>query len=502
MGRWFDKLVGKNAPKPQRSSILKLLQSGSLYNIGDMRSDSSLASIRTRINTMRALARDSQIDTALSYYATDATTPNSLGQIIWATPIDDNSKEVSDIVNEKFKQWRINEFARDHILELATVGNLYVPTTMMYKDYGDSSSSSKMKVAIDNNTIPDSDYDIIPSYKIMPEDIIHIYREGQPQGYMYSPSDSNGFIASTILYPEDAVIHFSLGGLLGEYTITVKERNSNENIDYDIKFAKPLMEGAVQPTQTLSLLEDALLLSSLSRTVKFINVDVGTTEEEDEIAVVLQQLKDTIEQQLTINTSTGDAQSFLNPQSPNNLVYIPKVNGNDAISITDLNMADSQEADNKLLQYYQDKKLSVLGVPKEAMNFSSSEGLGGAGAVMSQRSALYANSLSRIETAYISGWTDALNKYFDSKNLSGFKDKFVLHMNPIITELSQVQSDKRDGAISQAQSAIDLLKSVNIENDKLYKDVITEILSETIPGISTQIQGESFHVNTEEGDEF
>ena len=181
MGRWFDKLVGKNAPKPQRSSILKLLQSGSLYNIGDIRSDSSLSSIRTRINTMRALARDSQIDTALSYYATDATTPNSLGQIIWATPIDDNSKEVSDIVNEKFKQWRINEFARDHILELATVGNLYIPTTMMYKDYGDRSSGSRMKVAIDNNTIPDNDYDIIPSYKIMPEDIIHIYREGQPQ---------------------------------------------------------------------------------------------------------------------------------------------------------------------------------------------------------------------------------------------------------------------------------------------------------------------------------
>ena len=34
---------------------------------------------------MRALARDSQISTALSYYATDATTTNTAGEIIWAT---------------------------------------------------------------------------------------------------------------------------------------------------------------------------------------------------------------------------------------------------------------------------------------------------------------------------------------------------------------------------------------------------------------------------------
>lgn len=41
---------------------------------------------------MRALANDSQVATALSYYATDATIPNSDGQIIWAVPIDKNLK--------------------------------------------------------------------------------------------------------------------------------------------------------------------------------------------------------------------------------------------------------------------------------------------------------------------------------------------------------------------------------------------------------------------------
>ena len=68
--------------------------------------------------------------------------------------------------------------------------------------------------------------------------------------------------------------------------------------------------------------------------------------------------------------------------------------------------------DAEVLDYYQNKKLSVLGIPKEAMNYNSAEGLGGAGAVMSQRSALYANCLQRLQNAYIQGWREAINTLF------------------------------------------------------------------------------------------
>jgi hypothetical protein len=67
-----------------------------------------------------------------------------------------------------------------------------------------------------------------------------------------------------------------------------------------------------------------------------------------------------IEQQLALNTSTGNAESFVNPQSPNNLIYLAKVNGQDAVSITDLNMQDDAENADKLLNYYQDKKLRII----------------------------------------------------------------------------------------------------------------------------------------------
>lgn len=275
--------------------------------------------------------------------------------------------------------------------------------------------------------------------------------------------------------------------MLGDYTISAKDKEGND-ITYDIQFAKPLMDSAILPTQTLSMLEDALLLSSFARTIKFINVDCRGAEE-SEIGNYLQQIKDAIEQQLSINTANGDAQSFLNPQAPNNFVFLSKTDGQDSVSITDLNMAQATEAENTLLDHYQDKKLSVLGIPKEAMNYSSNEGLGGAGSVLSQRSAYYANILTRIQHAYKNGWTQALNMYFTQRNLKGYVDQFTLHMSPIITTQSTIQFDKRDSTLSQASQFVQLLKDAMVSDNNVLKEGLTEILTEAFPKLGASATG-------------
>lgn len=489
MSRILDRLLRRDKKYNREPSWLRKVISGSFLKMSDLRGNTSIDDIKSKIDTMRALAKDSQISTALSYYATDATTVNTQGQIIWATSEDD---QCAKIINGLFKRWNINLYVRDHILELATIGNMYMPTTWMYNEQ--ASPSVRMGVGLDNNTIPDDKYDVVPAYMIPPEDIIHIWHHGKPQGYIYQPE--NG-VQDYISYPEDAIIHFSLGGLLGKYTIDTRTPDGSEET-FDIQFAEPLMSNAVSPTQTLSLLEDSLLLSSLNRIIKFINVDCADSEEE-EIEDILQRMKDTIEQQLSINTDTGDAQSFVNPQSPNNLIYLPKVNGQDAISVTDLNMTEATEADNKLLDYYQNKKLSVLGVPKEAMNFSSAEGLGNAGTVMSQRSALYANILTRLMTAYKEGWRTALNAYFRVNGYSGFVDKFELHMNPIITTQSTVQFEKRDAALNQAVTLIQMLHDSGVTDVEYYRTALVEILSEVFPQMGADVPNWDIHAETEEG---
>lgn len=484
MASWLDRLLNRTnkAQKEFRPNIsfLKQVVAGSFYRVSSIKGDSSFATIRSQINTMRALATDSQIATALSYYATDATTPNSAGQIIWATPVDPKYIEVADIINTKLKEWDVCRYARDHIVEIGTIGNLYLPTTKMYRESG---KLGKEMVSLDGNTIRNDAYEIIPSTKIDPLTCLHLWYRGNSEGYAIQKEDGT----EPVRYDENAVIHFTLGGLLGDYTIPGRNADG-EDIEFDIQFGQPLMAAATQPTQTLNLLEDALVLSSLTRIVRFINVECGNAEEE-EIQATLQEIKDMVEQQLSINTGTGDAQSFVNPQSPNNLIYLPKINGQDAVSVLDMNMSEATDADNKLLQYYQDKKLSVLGVPKEAMNFSSAEGLGGAGAVMSQRSALYGNSLQRIETAYKEGWRSGFNKYFIEHGLSGFVDKFELHMNPIITQMSTVASERRDSALGQADQIVQLMQSLGVTDSKDYKEALTEILSEVFPSTGAAING-------------
>lgn len=483
MGKWYNKIIKRNNKNKKSSWIRNVLVSGSLYRVSDIKNSTSLSDIQSQIDTMRAMAKDSQISTALNYYATDATIPNSDGNIIWATAKDTQNNEVADIINALFSMWQVNKYARDHILELATVGNLYIPTTDLYKD--ESSERSSEKIALDNNTIENPDFDIICCYKIPPESVIHLWREGSPEGYILEP-DTEGFTSTQyIRYPESSIIHFSLGGLLGEYTICGKDTNGDD-VEFDIQFANPMMEQAVQPTRTLSLLEDAMLLASMSRVVKFINVECGNAED-DEIRDILQQVKDAIEQQLSLDTNSGDAQSFVNPQSPNNLIYLPRVNQQDAISVTDLQMTESSESENKLLDYYQNKKLSVLGIPKEAMNYNSSEGLGGAGSVMSQRSALYANGLQRLQNAYIQGWKDAINTYFTQKQMSGFVDSFDLHMSPILTELSSVQFEKRDSALSQSTTVVELLKTLGISQKKEYQIAVAELLKDVLPTTSSRV---------------
>ena len=496
MPKWLDRLTANFRKNPymfNTTSYLRSLVTGSYYKLSDLRGVDSVQSIKTQVDTMRALAEDSQVSTALSYYATDATTPNSNNQIIWATNLEGSKTDVAQIINAKFKQWDVNTYALDHILELATIGNLYLPTTLMYKD--DVSRTHK-NVVIDNNTVKDDNFEVVASYKIPPKDILHVWKKGIPEGYMYQPDSE--FSSVTIL-PEDAVIHFTLGGLLGDYTIDTVDSNQSP-ITYDIQFGRPLMDAAVQPTRTLSLFEDALLLASLNRAIKFINVECGNAEE-DEIRTTLESIKDIIEQRFSLNTANGDAQSYIDPQSPNNLIYLARVNGTDPISITDLNMAEATDADSKLLNYYQDKKLSVLGVPKEAMNFSSSEGLGGAGAVMSQRSALYANSLARLETAYKEGWRKAINVYMLNHNLPGFVDQFELHMNPIITQMSTVTSERRDSALGQAQQIVELMKSVGMTDADDYKTAIEEILIECLPTTGSRVSTWDIDVNAggEEG---
>ena len=120
---------------------------------------------------------------------------------------------------------------------------------------------------------------------------------------------------------------------------------------------------------------------------------------------------------------------------------------------------------------------------------------------MSQRSALYGNSLQRIETAYKEGWRSGMNKYFIEHGMSGMIDKFELHMNPIITQMSTVMSERRDSAISQASSIVELLTSLGVEQASDYKQALTEVISEVLPATGASVNTWKIDMTNAEGGE-
>ena len=105
---------------------------------------------------------------------------------------------------------------------------------------------------------------------------------------------------------------------------------------------------------------------------------------------------------------------------------------------------------------------------------------------MSQRSALYANILTRLQTAYKNGWRDYLNMYFEQRNLNGFKDQFTLHMTPIITTQSTIQFDKRDSTLNQASQFVQLLKDANVSSINVKREGLSEILTESFPKMGAE----------------
>ena len=141
-----------------------------------------------------------------------------------------------------------------------------------------------------------------------------------------------------------------------------------------------------------------------------------------------------------------------------------------------------------------------MGVPKEALNYSSSEGLGGAGSVLSQRSMLYANSLQRLETAYKEGWRDAINTYFRVRNMNSMVDGYVLNMQPIITALSTIISEKRDSAVNQASSLVQLLSDIKVSGNEPYLKALQEALKEEFPDLGSSIMSYNIHVADENND--
>ena len=79
------------------------------------------------------------------------------------------------------------------------------------------------------------------------------------------------------------------------------------------------------------------------------------------------------------------------------------------------------------------------------------------------------------------------------------KSNFILNMNPIITNMDQILFDKRDSAINQAQSLVNLMKELGVADSEDYQKAVTEILTQAFPQTGASVNNWDVEISTEEG---
>ena len=62
-------------------------------------------------------------------------------------------------------------------------------------------------------------------------------------------------------------------------------------------------------------------------------------------------------------------------------------------------------------------------------------------------------------------------------------------MNPIITQMSTVSSERKDSALSQADQIISILEKLGVTDEKAYKEALVEVVTEALPTIGSNING-------------
>lgn len=425
------------------------------------------------------MLEDPIIAAALEMYADDACQYNDDGEIIWAEGDDVDAVKAA---NRLIDVLDINKNCWRDIYSLCTYGDLYL---RIYKE-GDESDYITMYNKLDNNSgqilvkpeEPNKEYEEYVEYVENPASIFDLQTKGKTAGFMrvcdttQIKCDSNIYNSqplqtvesgNVISYDRMSFIHVSLSESIKRNPELLQVSYGEDGEDskiYKIKSGKSILEDAYPVTQTLKLLEDSLVLNRMTRSaiLRLVQIEVGDMPK-SEVSNLLHRYKNQFEQKIAMNVNTGLTKSFNSPGPMDNMVYTPTKNGIGAISVQNVG-GDVDVKGIVDLDYFNNKKLAALKIPKQFLNFDSPEGIGGNGVSLTKISSRYAHTIIRIQNAYTQGITDLLNYFFINKGLD-YVNKFTIRMVSPSTLEDNERSEKLNNDIGQTRDLLDLVAELD-----------------------------------------
>lgn len=468
---------------------------------------------------------DPIISGALEMYADDSTPYNSDNRIVWAESDDPIIAQAADRL---IKVLGIENHAWRDVYSLCTYGDLYF---RLYRD-GDESEAE-----LDNRDNSVSEITVKPhdntrkleeriEYVTNPAAIFDLQEKDKTTGFIRvrvkptqdTQSVNKEFLTgfnqpiSTVapnsfdMMNNTSYVHICLSDSVERFPnlLAVKDAEGETSDIYKVKTGKSLLEDAYPVTRQLKLLQDSLLLNRLTKSalIRLLQIEVGDMPK-TEANLLLQRVKSLMEQKMSVNTETGAARSYNSPGPIENIIYIPTKDGKGAINqVTiggDINVKDIVDID-----YFQNKQLAALKIPKQYLNFDAPEGLSN-GTNLTKVSSRYAHTIMRIQKAYTSGIANILNLFFIDKNLD-YVNKFTIKMVTPTTAEDVERSEILTSRISQVRDLMDIYAEYDDDTKhKILKALTNDLIQ--IPSISlifneldTKTEDDSPETETPEND--
>lgn len=483
-------------------------ESGSIIDTEAINKFRTLSSDRQeRYNQFESLLKDATIAAAIEMYADDATQYDyKTGKIIWA---ESDDPKVEKAANRLIDVLNINQKAWQHIYALAAYGDVYL---RLYRKgdksdyaelYGDThTGSTAIRVKTEDQTRPLEEYieyvsDPATMYDLQERDktcgfIRMVNQEVEESSSMYTSLVTKTLDMSDVnIYDRKCFVHICLEGNIDRHpeVIALSNGDTGDVSVYRVKTGKSILADAYEASQTVKLLEDSMMLSRITKSalVRILQIEVGNMPKPESEAL-LRRIKNMIEQKLALNKQNGVVSSYNSPGPMENIVYTMTHEGKGVITSTNLG-GDVNIKDIVDLDYFNNKKLSALKIPKQYLNYDAPEGLGN-GTSLTKLSSRYAHSIMRLQNAYMSGITTLINLFFldqfskdvdikmgkDCIKGNNYINNFTLKMVTPATIEDTERDEQLDLRLNQAQSILSMIEGKTDDNGIM--EVVQWILAE------------------------
>ena len=408
-------------------------------------------------------------------YADDATQYHyQSGKVIWAEPNSENTDAV-EAANRLIDVLGINDKAWQHIYALCAYGDVFI---RLYRsgdqsDYNDKladvQGKTTLRIKPKDRTRKIEEYieyvdDPAAMYDLQVRDktagyikMISTAVEDSPLIYKAATSRTMD-LQDVNLYDNTSFVHICLPGNIERHPelITLTDSSTGKTNVYKVKTGKSILADAYEAAQTVKLLEDSMLLNRVTKSalVRILQVEVGSMPKPEQESL-LRRVKNLIEQKVALDKGNGVVTSYNSPGPMENVIYVPTHGGIGAITSSnlggDVNIKDIVDVD-----YFNNKKLSALKIPKQYLNYDAPEGLGN-GTSLTKLSSRYAHTIMRIQKAYITAITNLLNIIFLDKGMD-YIGKFVLKMVSPATIEDVERDEQLQNRLNQASDIIGMVE--------------------------------------------